>query len=132
MGAIISDWDYIVGATYGKVSLPERLSFQGQERTQGVLKVRVHGPAALALQHQEGVILERINQYFGYKAVSQLRLFQGPMPSRPLIPVAPVPVVDPQVEATLLTQLEGKWKGTEEEDPLRDVLAKLARDLSTR
>ena len=42
--------------------------------------LHVAGTAALELQHSEVQILERINGFFGYPAVSRLRLIQAPPP----------------------------------------------------
>jgi hypothetical protein len=59
-----------------------RLAFPPGERTDGTLHLRVQGPLALELQHLEPVVLERINGYFGYRAIVKLRIQQGPVPRR--------------------------------------------------
>jgi hypothetical protein len=38
---------------------------------------------ALQLQHLEPLVLERINGFFGYRAVARLVLQQGPLPALP-------------------------------------------------
>ena len=48
----------------------------------GTLHVRVgSGALALELQHLEPVVIERINTYFGYRAVERLKLVHGPLPA---------------------------------------------------
>jgi hypothetical protein len=80
-GGLVADWAAVVGETIADCSLPLRLSFSGSERRDGTLHVRVAGALALELQHLEPQVLERINGYFGYRAVARLKLHQGPLPS---------------------------------------------------
>jgi hypothetical protein len=77
-GGMVTDWAAIVGETIAERSLPLRLSFTGGERREGTLHVRVSGALALELQHLEPQVLERINGYFGYRAVVGLRILQAP------------------------------------------------------
>lgn len=129
LGSIIMDWDQIVGPRYSQYSQPEKLTFSGMGRHQGILKVRVHGPAALSLQYEEPLILERINRYFGYEAVKKMILFQGPLPSRQkrALPQSSR-ARDCQKEAVLLAYLE-RGESMEELD-LKKALEGLAYDLS--
>jgi hypothetical protein len=53
-----------------------------------VLVLRVDGAKALDVQYRAQQIIERINVYFGYAAVAQLRVIQAPMPA---VPEARVP-----------------------------------------
>lgn len=45
--------------------------------------MRVDGPRALEIQHMTTQLLERINIYFGYNAVQELRIVQGPVLKTP-------------------------------------------------
>jgi hypothetical protein len=49
----------------------------------GTLVLRVEGPTAVEIQHQSGIILERVNSFFGWQAVGQLALRQAPLRRRP-------------------------------------------------
>ena len=73
---LIVDWPTVVGAEIAGVCQPEKLVFRRGERSQGVLHLRVSGSAALELQHDAPRLIERINSYFGYKAVAEIRLVQ--------------------------------------------------------
>ena len=73
---LIVDWATVVGAEMAGVCQPEKLAFRRGERSQGVLHLRVSGSAALELQHDAPRLIERINSYFGYKAVAEIRLVQ--------------------------------------------------------
>lgn len=78
--AIISDWEYIVGPDTAKVSLPEKVNFQGNKREGGVLFVRASGPTALEIQYKSPFIIQQVNSYFGYQAVARIAISQRPLP----------------------------------------------------
>jgi hypothetical protein len=79
--------------------------------------LRVEGPTAIEIQHLSGVILERVNRFFGWQAVAQLALRQAPLTRRPKVKrPAPDPVAAARVAATL---------GDVTDDGLRDALARL-------
>jgi len=44
--------------------------------------LRVEGPTAIEIQHLSGVVLERVNRFFGWQAVGGLRLRQAPLRRR--------------------------------------------------
>ena len=77
---LVSEWAAVVGPELAATTLPVRLSFPAGGRRNGTLKLRVTSTAALAVQHREPQILERINGFFGYGAVARLALVQGPLP----------------------------------------------------
>ena len=57
---------------------PVKLTFPARDRMNGTLHVRTAGGAfAMLLEHQKGRIMERVNTYFGYSAVSNLKIEQG-------------------------------------------------------
>ncbi|HDO52208.1 MAG TPA: DUF721 domain-containing protein [Rhizobiales bacterium] len=94
--SVLSDWPDIIGAEFADITSPERLIWpRGAEpcpeeeggpagrtrhrRAGATLVLRVDGPRSLEIQHIAPQLLERINIYFGYRAVSQLRIIQGPV-----------------------------------------------------
>jgi len=93
-GGIVADWPAIVGAQLAECCLPMRLVFPPGERADGTLYLRVQGSLALELQHLEPVVLERINSYFGYRAVIRLKIQQGPVPRPPRAKPPPIPAAD--------------------------------------
>ena len=75
---ILTNWEQIVGSELASYSLPTKIDFKRNQRTGGILHLSVPGGAfALELQHREKFILEKINTYFGYAAVSNLRIMQN-------------------------------------------------------
>ena len=57
-----------------------RVDYAPGRRSGGTLLLQVGGAAALEIQHAAPQLLERINAYFGHRAVRQLRLLQMPLP----------------------------------------------------
>lgn len=123
-GGLVTDWVAIVGATIAERSLPLRLSFTGGERREGTLHVRVSGALALELQHLEPQILERINGYFGYRAVGRLRIHQGPVPNLPEPRRPPMAATSAEAEAEIGSQIAAV-----EDEALREALRSLGRGL---
>ncbi len=123
-GGLVTDWAAVVGSTIAERSLPLRLSFTGGERREGTLHVRVSGALALELQHLEPLVLERINGYFGYRAVGRLRIHQGPVPglAGPRRPPASAPTAEAEAEI-------GGLLSTVEDEALREALRGLGRSL---
>ena len=85
---LITHWSDIMGNELARGVKPVRLTFPAKDRMNGSLHVRTAGGAfALLLEHQKARIIERINTYFGYPAVSNLKIEQGgvhlPHPEEP-------------------------------------------------
>lgn len=74
---IVTRWRQIVGPVLADHSVPDRLRMG---RDGGTLWVTVEGAFALEMQHLQPVIIDRINGYFGFQAVSRLNLRQAPLP----------------------------------------------------
>ena len=76
---MVTRWSTIVGPAVAEHSQPERIQFSRDERDGGVLHIRADGGFALELQHLEPILLERVNAYFGYRAVGKVAIKQGPL-----------------------------------------------------
>lgn len=83
---LVQHWAEIVGERFAEVTSPEKLSFTRGARRDGTLRLRVAPGIALEIQHGEPVLLERINGFFGYRAVARLSLQQTWTPRRPSPP----------------------------------------------
>lgn len=90
LGVLAADWPEIVGAEIADRCRPERLSFPRGQKVGATLHLQVDPPAALELQHELPRLIERVNRFFGYAAVAQVKLRQEPFrrvvkpPPRPL------------------------------------------------
>ena len=81
--SVVSRWREIVGDTYADVSIPQAIRFPRGERAGGVLELTVTGAYAPQLQAVGPEIVERVNRFFGYGAVSRLKLIHGQVARRP-------------------------------------------------
>ena len=86
---ILSKWPQIVGSFFAEHSEPDkitRVTEDFDEFDQPIFKnflhVRVSSAAALEFQHYKDTIIEKINSFFGYKAIADLRLQQNFMPKK--------------------------------------------------
>lgn len=91
--SLITDWRMIVGSELAGYTAPERLKWprtgerpeEGSVAAKGrhgaTLVLRVDEARALDVQYQARPIVERINAYFGYAAVADLRILQAPVMS---------------------------------------------------
>jgi hypothetical protein len=75
--SVVSRWAEIVGERYAAVSLPESIRFPRGEKEGGTLHLLVGGSYVTMMQHIAPDIVERVNRFFGYGAVSQIRFRQG-------------------------------------------------------
>ena len=75
---LVTRWADIVGAEIAAHSEPEKIQWSrpadGHTPEPGTLVLRVEGPTAIEIQHLSGVVLERVNRFFGWQAVGGLRL----------------------------------------------------------
>lgn len=123
-GAVVSRWAEIVGERYAKVSTPESIRFPAGKKSGGTLTLAVEGAHAPLMQHLGPLVIERVNRFFGYEAISKIAFRQGrapkaePKPRRP--EMAPVPkelgeglreIADPELR-TVLESLAGRLAGS--------------------
>lgn len=134
---IIIDWPRIVGPELAAASCPERLTgtrrgggqdaADGDGAEGGILHLRVVGALATELQHLEPIIIERVNGFFGYRAVARLRIVQGALPPRDQPRRRAPPRDDPEVGAAVDTALVEIA-----DDSLRAALAELGRAVARK
>ena len=89
---LLTDWANIVGEETAAYTTPERLKWprsassggedgegEGSQRQGALLVLRVDPARALDAEYKGRQIVERINGYFGYRAISEFRLLQAPL-----------------------------------------------------
>ena len=121
--SVFSDWADIVGSELAIQCVPLRL-VRGDDGEGGTLHVRVTGPLALELQHLEPQVIERINSYYGYRAVAHLRLHQGPISA----PARPAPAIPGKADPDALARLDADLAGVEDPE-LRRALRTLGESV---
>ncbi len=126
---IVARWADIVGAEIAAHSEPLKINWprQANEDTAepATLVLRVEGPAAIEIQHLSAVILERVNQFFGWRAIGRLALRQAPLRRRTPKKVPPPP--DPAVTARIAASLPQV-----EDESLRQALARLGAAINRK
>lgn len=95
---LLAAWPEVIGGLLADHTAPERIVYPRGQRDNGVLHVRVAGPLALELQHLAPVVVDRINGWFGYRAVARLQLHQGRVAGRAARRPEPAPE-DPALRA---------------------------------
>ena len=80
---LVTRWTEIVGPEIAAHAEPIKVQWprevHGEPAEPATLVLRVEGPAAIEIQHQSAVILERINRFFGWQAVGRIALRQAPL-----------------------------------------------------
>ena len=86
---ILSKWPQIVGSFFAEHSEPDKISRITEDFDEfdqpifkSFLNVRVSPAAAVEFQHYKDTIIEKINSFFGYKAIADLRLQQNFIPKK--------------------------------------------------
>jgi len=87
--ALITDWETIVGTDLARYTMPERLKWpkrvewtgnevsdEDRGRPGATLVLAVAAGRALDIQYRGAQLIDRINSYFGYRAVADLRIVQ--------------------------------------------------------
>lgn len=115
--SVVTRWPEIVGPHHARVCAPEAIRFPPGEKSEGILQLVVVPAHAPLIQHVIPEIMERVNRFFGYNAVSKVKIRQGevkppPANDRPAAPpsLKPIPVElgdslrdigDPELRAVL-------------------------------
>tara|TARA_Y100001947_G_scaffold112615_1_gene96868 strand:- start:1101 stop:1664 length:564 start_codon:yes stop_codon:yes gene_type:complete len=75
--SVVSRWPEIVGETHARVCMPEMIRFPLGEKSEGILELVVLPAHAPLIQQVLPEITERVNRFFGYKAVARIKMRQG-------------------------------------------------------
>ena len=75
--SVVTRWPEIVGPRHARVCAPESIRFPPGEKAEGTLQLVVIGAHAPLIQQVIPEIMERVNRFFGYRAVSRVKLRQG-------------------------------------------------------
>jgi len=120
---LVTHWPEIVGAEVAAHAEPLRMQWPRRvhedDPEPATLVLRVEGPVALEIQHLSGVIIERVNRFFGFRAVGRIAIRQAPLVRRP-VKRRPTPP-----DAALVARFAAAMPEIAD-DGLRQALAKLA------
>lgn len=126
LGEIIQRWAEIAGPLLKNETQPEKLSYASGAGHAATLEIGVSPAFALELQHLSPLIIEKINGYFGYRAVDRLKLKQMPIrhPESPQKLSRATRPLTPDERVQLEKMLDGV-----EDKTLRQALETLGRSL---
>lgn len=86
--ALIGSWDEIAGSDFADCSRPEKITWPRRNADRqgdaggmepGVLTIACEGARALFLAHAQGELIQRINSFFGFPAIRQIKIVQKPV-----------------------------------------------------
>ncbi|HUF54943.1 MAG TPA: DUF721 domain-containing protein [Thermohalobaculum sp.] len=111
---LLARWPEAAGETFAAVCRPVRVSYGRSRGLGATLQVEADGPHAIEVEMQAPLLLERINAFYGYRAISRLRVTQtggaGAPPGLAEAQAAwtgPAPADDPQARARAESAAEG-------------------------
>ena len=84
--SVVTRWPEIVGETHARVCAPETIRFPPGERSEGILQMVVEPAHAPLIQHVIPEIIERVNRFFGYRAIARVKMRQGVVQPRSVEP----------------------------------------------
>lgn len=131
---VLLRWTEIAGEALAPTCRPVRVSYRGDRRFGATLVVQADGARAPEVEHLAPRIIERVNQFYGYRAVSRLRITQSG--SRGGFAEAPAPFARPATAAAEPTEVEtaraaGLTEGVEDAG-LRAALTRLGAHVLAR
>ncbi|HQS95450.1 MAG: hypothetical protein B7X90_04005 [Novosphingobium sp. 17-62-19] len=75
--SVVTRWPEIVGERNARNCMPESIRFPPGEKSDGILQLVVSPAHAPMIQHVTPEIMERVNRFFGYRAVAKVKIRQG-------------------------------------------------------
>lgn len=82
-GKMVSQWAHIAGPDIASKATPVELKFQRKAEKdkggspQAVLHLAVMPAFALEFSYQKGLLVERLNMFFGYPAIKDIKIIQN-------------------------------------------------------
>ena len=75
--SVVTRWPEIVGERHARHCMPESIRFPPGEKADGILQLVVTPAHATIIQHVTPEIMDRVNRFFGYRAVARVKIRQG-------------------------------------------------------
>jgi hypothetical protein len=122
--SVVTRWPEIVGTSHARNCSPESIRFPVGEKSEGTLHLVVAPGHAPIIQHVIPEIIDRVNRFFGYRAVAKVRIRQGAVQQ----PRASQPKAAPPSLKPVPIELGDSLRDIGDPE-LRAVLESLARSL---
>jgi hypothetical protein len=93
---LLGAWDEIAGEQFAGCSRPEKIRWPRQDGPSetgggfapGQLTIACEGARALFMMHQQAELISRVNGFFGFQAIAQIRIVQKPVHAQAPKPAA--------------------------------------------
>ncbi|MCB1463832.1 MAG: DUF721 domain-containing protein [Nitratireductor sp.] len=124
---LVAAWPDIVGAPHGDYTRPEKIVWPRRAHEDdpfepGALVVACDGARAVLFQHELDQCVERVNAFFGFRAIARIRIVQKPVTRHAAQVRRQAPQPGPKAQA----RIESIVAGIEDEE-LRKRLERLGR-----
>lgn len=131
--SLMNAWADIIGGQLGKHSRPEKILWPRRAHDDdpfqpATLVVACDGAQAIFFQHETDAIIERVNTFFGFNAISRIKIQQKPVASYSPEKINETPKELTEAEKQRLTEMLGDI----EDDELRQKLTKLGEGIILR
>lgn len=129
-GKLILEWPHIAGAELAGKTMPLDLKFAKKvdQKSQATLHLAVQSAYALEISYQKALLIERLNMFFGYPAIKDIKIIQQTsiMSSKKRPSVAQRPLTMKEEAA-----LDGMLSKIQEND-LQTALKNLGKAIASR
>ncbi|PCI04693.1 MAG: hypothetical protein COB78_07875 [Hyphomicrobiales bacterium] len=131
--SLMNAWADIIGGQLGKHSRPEKILWPRRAHDDdpfqpATLVVACDGAQAIFFQHETDAIIERVNTFFGFNAISRIKIQQKPVASYSPEKASEASKELNEAEKQRLTEMVGNV----EDDELRQKLTKLGEGIILR
>lgn len=126
--SIVNEWPRIAGELIGGNSLPEKISFPRDRAKPGTLHLRLeNGALSTEVMHFEPILLERLNRFFGFRAVGHIKIIQGPLPNEDKKTRPELPPLQAETRVAIEESLDSVA-----DSEVRDALMQLGKHVAQR
>ena len=74
--SLIKKWREIIGDNIAKFSWPTKIIFSNIKNSNGIIFLKTKRGRSMEIEFKNEEIIEKLNQYFGYKAINKISIVQ--------------------------------------------------------
>ena len=74
--SLIEKWKEIIGEDISKFCYPVKVNFSGTDNKNGTIFLKTERGKSMEIEFKNEEILEKLNQFFGYKAIDKISIIQ--------------------------------------------------------
>ena len=74
--SLINNWEKIIENDITRFCYPEKIIFSGTDNSGGTIILKTKRGRSMEIEFKSEEIIEKINQYFGYKAIKKISILQ--------------------------------------------------------